>query len=420
MKLLHFADAHIDMANYGRHDPESGLPFRVLDFLKSLDTIVDTAIDEKVDLVIFAGDAYKDRTPAPTFQREWGKRIMRLSVAKIPTILLIGNHDLSPSIGRANALHEYDTLQVPYVRLIARPQLIGAQELGIPVQVIGLPWVSRSGLMAALETDEMAPGEIYAQIEEKLEALVQGYLKSVNPTLPVILTAHASVQGATFGAERMVMLGADLTLPGSLVRDPRLDYVALGHIHKPQNLNGPGPDPQDTAQYQHPPVIYPGSIERVDFGEAADDKFFIVAEVERGHTSVEWRKLDQVRPFVQAYLKLTTTDNVTAQLKAALPGARRLKNAIVKLIVDYPRDFEKLINEAELRQHTTDAFEFHLVRRPQAENRVRLPAGQNIASLTPLELLEKYWQAGHTDPDEMDALQVLAGHVLTDNDFETE
>ena len=87
MKLLHFADAHIDMANYGRRDPVTGLPLRVLDFLKSLDTIVDAAIDEKVDLVIFAGDAYKDRSPAPTFQREWGRRIMRLSQAKIPPLL---------------------------------------------------------------------------------------------------------------------------------------------------------------------------------------------------------------------------------------------------------------------------------------------------------------------------------------------
>jgi exonuclease SbcD len=70
LTILHFADAHIDMANYGRHDPVSGLPMRVLDFLKSLDTIVETAISEKVDLVLFAGDAYKDRNPAPTFQRD--------------------------------------------------------------------------------------------------------------------------------------------------------------------------------------------------------------------------------------------------------------------------------------------------------------------------------------------------------------
>ena len=44
LKILHFADAHIDMAGQGRHDPVSGLPVRVLDFLKALDTIVDAAI----------------------------------------------------------------------------------------------------------------------------------------------------------------------------------------------------------------------------------------------------------------------------------------------------------------------------------------------------------------------------------------
>ena len=84
IKLLHFADAHIDIANYGRHDPDSALPIRVMDFLHALDQIVETAVSEKVDLVIFAGDAYKDRNPQPTFQREWGKRMMQLSQAGIP------------------------------------------------------------------------------------------------------------------------------------------------------------------------------------------------------------------------------------------------------------------------------------------------------------------------------------------------
>jgi exonuclease SbcD len=145
MRILHFADAHIDMENYGRHDPVSGLPMRVLDFLKSLDTIVDTAIQEHVDLVLFAGDAYKDRSPAPTFQREWGRRIMRLSRANIPTLLLVGNHDLSPALGRAHALESFDTLDVPNVRVLDKPQFLGPDDLwGLPLQVIALPWVTRS------------------------------------------------------------------------------------------------------------------------------------------------------------------------------------------------------------------------------------------------------------------------------------
>ncbi|GAB4492849.1 MAG: exonuclease SbcCD subunit D [Anaerolineales bacterium] len=401
MKLLHFADAHIDMANYGRHDPQTGLPLRVLDFLKSLDTIVETAINEQVDLVIFAGDAYKDRTPAPTFQREWGKRIVRLSQAKIPTILLVGNHDISPSIGRAHAIQEFDTLQVPYIHVIAKPTLLTADELGLPAQVIGLPWVSRSGLMAALETES---SEVYSEIESRLSDLVSHLIEKANPSLPLILTAHASVQGATFGAERMVMLGADLALPGSLVKDPRLDYVALGHIHKPQNLN----------EGFHPPVIYPGSIERVDFGEAQDDKFFIVAEVQKGKTDVQWRKLEGVRPFIEAWAKLESPENVTAQLKNALPKPGKMKDAIVKLTVDYPRDYEKLIDEAELRQYATGTFEFHLIKRPQMEARIRLPNEENIASLTPLELLDLYWKASHTDTNDLEALNGLAAQIVND------
>jgi exonuclease SbcD len=233
VKILHFADAHIDMANYGRRDPESGLPLRVLDFLKSLDEIVDAAIAEKVDLVIFAGDAYKDRNPAPTFQREWGKRIMRLSQAKIPTLLLVGNHDLSPALGRAHALDEFNTLEVPHVIVLDKPQFLSPDDLeGLPLQVIALPWISRSGMIAHLDIQGSNLNQIYAQLEEKLSYLVNGWLENADPDLPVMLTAHASVQGAKYGGERTVMLGGDLVLSGSLVKDPRLDYVALISINR--------------------------------------------------------------------------------------------------------------------------------------------------------------------------------------------
>src|SRR5690242_13409464 len=192
MKLLHFADAHIDMANYGRHDPETGLPLRVLDFLKSLDTIVDAAVNERVDMVIFAGDAYKDRSPAPTFQREWGRRIIRLSQAKIPTLLLVGNHDLSPAAGRAHAIHEFDTLQVPYGKVLSKPELLGPEQLwDLPLQVIAIPWISRSGLMASVDTNAADQAEVFASIEERITDLVSGLLKEaedLHPDLPIVLT----------------------------------------------------------------------------------------------------------------------------------------------------------------------------------------------------------------------------------------
>ena len=75
-------------------------------------------IKRLVDCVIFAGDAYKNRDPAPTFQREWGKRIMRLSKAEIPNILLVGNHDVSPSVARAHAMEEFSTLGSRVLKVI--------------------------------------------------------------------------------------------------------------------------------------------------------------------------------------------------------------------------------------------------------------------------------------------------------------
>jgi len=403
IKILHFADAHIDMANYGRRDTQSGLPVRVMDFLKSLDMIIDAAIAEKVDLVLFAGDAYKDRNPAPTFQREWGRRMMRLSRAGIPTLLLVGNHDLSPALGRAHALETFDTLEVPHVRVLDKPCFLGPHDLGgLPLQVIALPWVSRSGIMAYLDLSGDT-SLVYEQLVERLVDTVQRWLQeNVDPTLPTVLTAHCSVQGAQYGGERAVMLGGDLVLPGSLVKDPRLDYVALGHIHKPQNLNDDS----------HPPVIYPGSIERVDFGEAQDDKYYVIACVDKGNTTVAWRKLEDIRPFLDCFVRLESQEGVSERLYAALPPPEKFAGAILRLVLEYPRDWEPLIDEAALRQHTAACFEFHLVKRPQMEARIRLAGDQSVGSLSPLELLDVYWRASHTKLEESEALNRLATDVI--------
>lgn len=406
-RILHFADAHIDIANYGRHDPETGLPVRVMDFLHSLDVIVSAAIEEEVDLVLFAGDAYKDRNPAPTFQREWGRRIMRLSRKGIPTLLLVGNHDLSPALGRAHALDSFHTLDVPSVRVIDQPAFFRPDDLdGLPLQILAIPWISRSGFMAHLGVQVSNPAEIYAAIEERLTELIQGWLENADPDLPTVLTAHASVQGASFGGERTVMLGQDLVLPGGLVKDPRFDYVALGHIHKPQNLNEGG----------HPPVIYPGSIERVDFGEVEDDKFYVIADVKRGETRVTWHQLAHIRPFIDRYVRLSDPDDPNRQLREALPAEDVLDGAIVRLTVEYPREWEGLIDEAAIREHAEPAFEFHLVKRPQMEARIRIPEGQSVGSLSPLDLLALYWDTTHQDEEAREELLDLARAVIHGED----
>jgi exonuclease SbcD len=204
------------------------------------------------------------------------------------------------------------------------------------------------------------------------------------------------------------MLGRDLVLSGSLVKNPQLDYVALGHIHKPQNL---------TSDYKRspedpPPVVYPGSIERVDFGEVEDDKFFVIASVDRGEAKVEWRQLKSIRTFIDRSVRVESPENVTDQLLKALPSRETLVNAIVRLVVDYPREWEPSIDEGAVREYADSAFEFHLVKRPQMGARVRLPEGQLAGSMTPMELLEVYWDAHHVDPEDVAQLNALAAEIV--------
>jgi exonuclease SbcD len=409
IRILHFADAHIDMAaGQGRHDPLSGLPVRVLDFLHALDTIIDAAISEKVDLVIFAGDAYKDRNPSPTYQREWGRRIMRLSQAQIPTLLVVGNHDLSPATGRANTLHEFDTLQVPFILVISKPGMLGPEDLwGLPLQVIGLPWITRSGFLAAQGDGTLEAEKVNTELEILIDQLIGEWIARADPHLPLILAAHASVQNATFGNERSVMLGSDLVLPGGLVRDTRLDYVALGHIHHAQDVN----------EGHHPPVIYPGSIERVDFGEAQDKKFYVIAEIEKGKSTYEFREL-QGRRFFDRTLRcgmdenMPTADEFRKRVTAALPAPGEMKDAVVRLVLEYQRSWEGLIDEQELRELTSETLEFHFIRRPQVEARIRLSAGDSLASLSHAELLAEYFKMIKTPPEDLARLQPLVDEVI--------
>jgi len=401
IRLLHFADAHIDIANYGRHDPETGLPMRVMDFLHALDQIVDAAIEEKVELVIFAGDAYKDRNPQPTFQRAWGERMMRLSQAGIPTLLLVGNHDVSPAAGRAHTLHEFSTLSVPHIHVADRLALWTPEQLGLPVQIITVPWVSRSMLVGREETLGRTVEAIYERIEELVVQRVRHFIETAVPDIPLILTAHASVSGAKFGSERAVMLGHELVLSGGLVNDPKLDYVALGHIHKPQALSDKG---------SHPPIIYPGSIERIDFGEK-EDKRFVLAEVGKGDTHWEFRMLN-TRRFIDPAPITPRTEHFMEDVLSQLPAAEDVTDAICRVRLSFPRDDEPLLDERAILEHFKEAFDIKIQKHYLTNKRSRLGDAAGVEAMTPLELLETYWLSEELEGEEIDVMLSLAKEVL--------
>ena len=291
IRVLHFADTHVGMENYGRTDPVTGLSSRVVDFLHRMDDICQYAIDHDADLIVFAGDAFKTRSPNPTFQREFAHRIRDLAQVA-PVILLIGNHDLPLTQMKASSVEIYDTLDVPNVRVAAEFETFVVETKRGEVLIGTAPYPLRARILEDTKTTGLTIAETDARLQEQLVHIMEDLAEQAEAhgEMPRLLTGHFTVGGAVVGSERNIMLGRDVSVPKDSLADSRWDYVALGHIHKHQNMT--------KGRDDVPAVVYSGSIERIDFGEEGDPKGFCWVELARHDTDWTFVKLEKVRPFV--------------------------------------------------------------------------------------------------------------------------
>lgn len=384
MRILHFADLHLGIENYGTVDPETGLSSRLLDVLRVLDEVVEYAIGNPVDLVLFCGDAYKTRDPSQTQQRELARRIKRLSDAGIPLFMVVGNHDLPNSPGRANALEIFNTLAVDNVYVASKPGITMIETRGGPAQVAALPWLRRAGLLAAEEGRGLTLEQMLQRMQEMLTEAVSRLAGSVDPAVPAVLAAHVGIASARIGSECTMVLGREPVVLASNIALPQFDYVALGHVHRAQKLN------------DRPPMAYSGSLERVDFGEEGDEKGFYVIELDplraqgercsppRFH-AVSARRFVTIRARVDA----NAPDPAAGLMQAVAERQSELKGAIVRVEVDVDERAEGQVREADIRRALGEAQSISVTKNVERESRVRLPA-QAGEDLTPRRVLELY------------------------------
>ena len=394
MKILHFADLHLGVESYGRLDPATGLSSRLLDCLAALDKVVDYALENKVDLVLFCGDAYKTREPSPTQQREFAKRISHLSAGNIPVFLLVGNHDLPNAIGRATATEIFDTLAVRNVYVSSRPDIYQIPTPGGPVQVVSLPWPRRSALLSREETKNLDFTQIKERLQQALTAAIEVNAAKLNPTLPAILAAHAWVTGATVGSEKMMTIGQEPALLLSNLANPAFDYVALGHIHRHQVLN------------ESPPVTYAGSLERLDFSDEADEKGFYLVEIESDPTTGRKQVSFDFHPVKgRRFLTIGVTlepedlDPTATVLRAIAEQEDKVEEAIVRLDIALPAQIEGHLRDGDIRDALKEVHYFTIAREVQREVRLRLGNATTAEEITPLDALKAYLESKKVSPE---------------------
>lgn len=405
IRLLHFADLHIGIENYGRLDPETGVNSRVRDFLDRLDEVVEYALNHEADLVLFAGDAYKTRDPNPTYQRAFARRVKRLADAGIPVVLLVGNHDLPSMPQRASSVDIFHTLAVPNVYVGREEDLLHIPTRRGPVQVAVVPFPVRQRLLA----HEEFRGLSLEQLDEALRRIVteniQALARQVDPTIPAVLAAHLSVSGATYGSERGVMIGRDTVVLLSALADPVWDYVALGHIHKHQSLNGSA----------YPPVVYAGSLERIDFGEEREPKGFCWVQLRRGETTWEFVEV-AARRFVTVRADLRAEADPLGALSRAV-AAHDLRDAVVRVEVKLRPEQERLVRDADVRLLLAEAAFVGSISR-EVERPARLRLGTlRPEELTPPQLLERYLQAREVPPERRQELLGAAAEIFGSTEY---
>lgn len=338
IRFVHTADIHFGMENYGKIDQKTGIHSRLLDFEKSLNTCIDYAIEHDVDFFMFSGDAYKTATPSPTQQKLLMRCFLRLYQAHIPIVIIVGNHDNPLSFGKANSLDVFGCLPLDGFHVFSKPDSFVLQTKSGPIQIVGIPWPNRHNI--ALKDDYFARNacEITEQISQALASIITTLAAKLDPTLPAILAGHLTVSNGIFsGSERKAIYGQDPVLMPSQLAITPFDYVALGHLHRFQNLNEGGI-----------PIVYSGSIDRVDFGERKEEKGFCVVSISNDKkTSFEFIQI-ATRPFIQIDVILSETEEQTSQILSEIRKLN-IKDAIVKITYKLPKTATDLVDVKKIQ-----------------------------------------------------------------------
>ena len=390
MKLLHFADSHVNVASHGnwtRRDDRSKRPMRAEDFLGSVDKIVDYAVKEKVDAVLFAGDAYDNENPENYYRDRFQKAVKTMAAAGIKVIMIPGNHDRNKKDVEHSALSSFDSLKAPNVLIAHEAKVFTPFDLGLNLSVVAIPWL-------VSETSEKMTRQNLADLADSLITEAQKY------DAPIVLLTHGIVEGASLNSYQKVEdISGEMSYALETVADSRLSYTALGHLHVHQVLN------------QEPPVVYSGSTERCDMSEAKNDKGFVEVNInEEGKAEFEFKTIKPRRMFD---IKVTPSpDAFMDDIFAALPSENLLKDSIVKLTVTCRtadkgkvlfEDIEKFFEKADVFQIVGACPNFDVIQ----EHRMRMIDPEQMKTIQPVDLLKKYLERSGKDSSDIERLLAM-------------
>ena len=252
MKLIHLSDIHL-----GKRVNEFSMLEDQAHILKKILAVVD---EEKPDGVLIAGDVYDKSVPSTEAVQLFDDFLVRLAKRKLPVFIISGNHDSPERLSFANRLIDAVGIHLaPVYSGVVEPVTL-SDEYG-PVNVYMLPFIKPAHVRGFFPDTEITG------YSDAVAAAI-GRM-NIDKTQRNVLITHQFVTGAQRSDSEELSVGGTDNIGAEVFCD--FDYVALGHIHGPQNM--------DSGR-----IRYCGSPLKYSFSEAAQQKSVTVAELKEKDT----------------------------------------------------------------------------------------------------------------------------------------
>ena len=313
MKFAHIADLHIGKRV---HD------FSMLEDQRYiLDQMLGIFVEQEVDGVLIAGDVYDKTVPSAEAVQLFDEFITRLAKEKIPVYMISGNHDSAERLSFGAKLFDNSGIFISQVYNGEMKRIELEDQYG-PVSVYLLPFLKPATVRHALQREDIntyEEGVVAALQECEIDRLQRN-----------ILVAHQFVTGANRSDSEETSVGGLDNVSAEVFEG--FDYVALGHIHRPQKMG------RETLRYSGTPLKY-------SFSEADHKKLVTIVELlEKGNVEISMVPLVPMRDMRKmrgTYMEVTAKESYTAEnkmdyLQITLMDEEDVPGALQKLRTVYP------------------------------------------------------------------------------------
>jgi DNA repair protein SbcD/Mre11 len=361
MRFLHTADWHLGKSLRGRS--------RLDEQQRCLDEVLDIATREKVDTLLMAGDLFDTHAPTAEAERIAYQFFAELLGRRIKAVVIAGNHDHPRRIQALGPLVE--KLGIRFCHFVGPDSVFEMDDARIAV----LPWVPEHKLVDA-ESLMGATADRAAEYSDRMSLIVDQLCAGFTGDRANILVGHLFIFGAeALGAERAIHVTRPYALAAQ--RFPATaSYIALGHLHKPQEIAAPSP------------LVYSGSLLQLDFGEEGQNKRVTIVDAKPGRKA----RIDSIP--ITAGRRLHSVKGTLKELKA---DAHKLVNGdwlrVTVLLDKYATGIAD-----QVREFLPEALDIRLEVPALAAGE---PASQ--VNLSPQELFRKFCEQklGGTPPDDL-------------------